>query len=343
MKRILLKVLAYILLALVLPWVLFAGFICTMALFNYRVGVSGDFASSPLRADPPVPMSSPMVLRLVTFNIADAYGFTTNRPERMRAIGAKLTEIDPDIVGFQEAFIEKDRAILADALKGSRLQYHVYYPSGTLGSGLMISSAYPIREHYFHRFSDANPWYRLWEGDWWAGKGIALARLELPGGYYLDFYNTHAQAGRGNPSYRDIRAKQMEELAWFMTASRLPTAPAFIAGDFNTRQGQYDHDIAVSGAGLLRVMTIESGIDFIFAVDTPLYSFETLNTIRIEGRVQGSGPNIFLSRPPNREEFWKLIRQPAEETSLSDHPGFMSTVRIVPQVKPEPDPAVSME
>ncbi len=93
------------------------------------------------------------------------------RPERMQAIAEKLCKIDPDIVGFQECFIESDREILITELKrNSRLKYHFYYPSRLVGSGLLISSAFPLIEKSFHQFKASNPAYKVWEGDYWAGK-----------------------------------------------------------------------------------------------------------------------------------------------------------------------------
>src|SRR5690606_4091093 len=127
-------------------------------------------------------------------------------------IAERLVALDPDIVGFQEAFIAADREVLQAGLAASRLQHFQYYASGTVGSGLLIASAFPIREAWFCRFSKSNPWYKFNEGDWWAGKGVALARLELPeGGGFIDFYNTHAQAGYGNPAYKVVRNFQMAE------------------------------------------------------------------------------------------------------------------------------------
>src|SRR5690606_22364249 len=143
---------------------------------------------------------------------------------------------DPDIVGFQEAFIARDRAVLQQRLAGSRLTQFQYYASGSVGSGLFIASAYPIRETWFCRFIDSNPWHKFSEGDWWAGKGVALARIELPVGM-VDFFNTHAQAGYGNPAYDLVREKQMTQLAGFVNDARLRTAPALLVGDMNCRIG----------------------------------------------------------------------------------------------------------
>ena len=311
---------------LVLPLVLVTG----VALFNGRVEADTRFQRSRLLAEPPPPLVAPVTLRVVTLNIADGYLFTANRPERMRAIAALLRELDPDLVGLQEAFIESDRQLLLDGLRGSRLTQHVRFPGATVGNGLLILSAHPIEEAWFHRYAASNPWYRIWEGDWWAGKGIGLARVALPGGGYVDFFDTHAQAGRGNPANETVRLGQMGELARFVRAARTPGAPGFVVGDFNTRPGQPDYELAVRDAPLERAMDLPSEIDHIFAVRDPGYRFEVLETRELAGVTRGSGPTLFLDRAPGPGELWDMAFGAPEDTPISDHPGYLSVVRIVP-------------
>jgi endonuclease/exonuclease/phosphatase family metal-dependent hydrolase len=162
----------------------------------------------------PYDLKKNVTLKIVTYNVRDIIIVSSHRPKRMHAIGKRLCTLDPDLVGFQESFVEEDRNILINELeKGSRLKYHQYYPSRMVGSGLLISSAYPIRETSFHQYEDSNPSYKVWEGDYWAGKGVALARIELPNSNgYVDFFNTHTQAGYGNPEYKIVRERQMIEL-----------------------------------------------------------------------------------------------------------------------------------
>lgn len=278
-----------------------------LLLLNSRAGVGDDLSESALLATPPAPLGAPVTLKVVTFNIQDLYIAGKDRPLRMRAIGAKLMILDPDIVGFQEAFIASDRAVLLKELESTRLKYHQYYPSGNVGSGLLIASAFPIKEVYFHRFTTSNPFYKIWEGDWWAGKGVALARLELPEGH-IDFYNTHAQAGYGNPAYDLVRNEQMAELADFVKRSHTGSAPALLAGDMNCRIEDAEFQTAVNGAGLARVMSGESRIDHIFARTDARYTFEVIKTEPIEAKVKLS----------------------EKEISLSDHVGYMSTIAIRP-------------
>jgi len=284
-----------------------AGYILWTYLQNDFVGVSTNLALSNYLKNKPLPFAASLTVKVVTFNIQDLWVVGRNRPERMRHIGRVITAIDPDIVGFQESFIAKDRAILLEALRDSRLNYIAYYPSGTVGSGLLICSAWPIYDIQFKRYTKTNPAYRIWEGDFWAGKGAALARIESPEGM-IDFYCTHAQAGYGVPNYRDVRVSQMKELAEFITMSRTGTSPAILVGDMNCGEGREDYETVVKGANLTRAMNMESRIDHIFTVNDPKYQYEVLDTIRISETINEGGRSF----------------------SLSDHAGYMSTIRVIP-------------
>jgi endonuclease/exonuclease/phosphatase family metal-dependent hydrolase len=301
-------------LGLALLPVALAGFVYVMSFFNARTGSPQDFASSALLAHPPAPLAKPITLKVVTFNIQDTWVVGRNRPARMRALGSTLVQLDPDVVGFQEAFVESERAILLDALKDSRLQHFHYFPSGTMGSGLLVACAFPIRESWFHRYESAGDWYKVWEGDWWAGKGAGLARVELPEGLgYLDFYNTHAQAGYGNAQYKVVREDQMTALGRFINESRLRTVPALLVGDLNCRRDQPDHEAIVTTANLTRLMNVDTTLDHIYGVKNPAYAFELLETIEL---TDGPGPDGIPIR-------------------LSDHHGYLSTIRITPAAGPK--------
>ena len=275
--KTLLKMLGGLLATLVVAIV---GLVAVLYLRNGYVGTDTDFGRSVFLESRPAPLAEPMVLKIATFNIQDLFIVGSDRQVRMHHIGRVLKELDPDIVGFQESFINKDREVLIRAMEGTRLRHHHYYPSGVGGSGLLISSAWPIREVFFHRFGASGPPERVWEGDYWAGKGVALARVETPAGM-LDFYNTHAQAGYGGSNYVEVRKQQMTELAAFMNGSRTGVAPTFLVGDMNCSPGEEDFETVMREAGLKRLMKKESGIDQIFSASAASYDFEVLDTVEI--------------------------------------------------------------
>ena len=81
-------------------------------------------------------------LVVVTFNVQDLYFAGKDRNRRMELIGQALATLNPDVVGIQEAFIGKDRAVLQKQLKDSRLQNYAYFDYGKVNSGLLILSAF---------------------------------------------------------------------------------------------------------------------------------------------------------------------------------------------------------
>lgn len=305
---------------------LVAGFFLLLAVLEARVwltkdhvGVETDYmAKSGLLKSPVAPLSAPLTLKIATFNIQDTWVVGQDRPERMRAIGTKLSILDPDLVGFQEAFIEDDIAILKEELKTSRLQHWQYYPSGAVGSGVLIASVWPIVEVFFHQYTVAGQWWKIYQGDGAAGKGVGLARIQLPDGAgFIDFFNTHAQAGYGNAYYDVVREQQMTEFGEFISGARLPTCPAFAVGDLNAHIGEPDYEAAIKHGHLKRLMNKESRIDHILAVDDPAYTYEVLDTVEIAERFTIRG----------------------KELELSDHSGWMSTIRILPAAAATPAPA----
>ena len=166
-----------------------------------------------------------------------------------------------------------------------------------------------ISKENIYRFNDSNSIFKVREGDWWAGKGVALARVELPDGIgFVDFYNTHAQAGYGSSDYDIVRVNQMSELAQFVNNSYSDRNLALLVGDLNSKIGSNAYQIAVEGADLVRLMSLDSRVDHIFGVRDTDYIFELLDTNRIDGHIIVDGKKV----------------------TLSDHSGYISIVRVIP-------------
>jgi len=305
-------------------------FVFISAPFNFKTEANQNYNESILSKNISNPSTSGFQLKIMTYNIANARGFTTNQRERISAVADLLVELDADVIGLQEVFIEKDRKFLFEKLSKTPLKYHSEYPAGYLGNGLVILSKYPIEESYFHRFKANNPWWKVWEGDWWAGKGIGLARIKLSENNYIDFYNVHAQAYRDNQASDDVRLEQFKEASEFINSASLKNSPVFFVGDFNTQQNKPDYLYAEKNSKLLRLMTIDSDIDHITAVSNNLFNFEVIETQEISGTTMGSHPGKFYSRAPTPYEFWEMHFGKSEETALSDHAGYLSTISIAP-------------
>jgi len=249
-------------------------------------------------------------LSVLTYNIKDLALVSAHRKQRMRAIGEFLAAIDLDVVALQEAFIEADRQILIDALGDSPIaRFHKYFSSGLAGSGLMVLSRFPIQQHGFQRYSNNGKWYKIHHGDWWAGKGVAVVRLEIADGEFLDVYNTHLQAEyrRQEPfEYVGVRLDQVSELAQFITENRGVGVPQMLLGDLNFRAGSTEWEFTNRLLQLSNLTHRENTVDHILGV-------------------VGVGSR-WLS--VDKHVLHPTVLVDEEEVALSDHPAFHSRVAI---------------
>lgn len=202
-----------------------------------RFGVGGDYAQSPLLRVPPPRWPAARTVRVVTFNIKDMYWLSEHRGPRMAALGALLAAAEPDVVCLQEAFVGGDVATIAEALAGVGVAHAVDFPAGVVGSGLCVLSRFPVAERYFLKFARNGAMLDTRGGDWWAGKGVALARLQVAPGEFLDVYNTHMICGLGPADLHWHRQAQVRELASFVVGAAAENVPALLMGDFNCSGG----------------------------------------------------------------------------------------------------------
>ena len=290
-------------------------YITTALLLNLRTPAATDLASSAQLKDPPAALSKPVTLRVATFNIQALWIVGKHRDIRMPAIAEAVGQLAPDVIGFQEAFVKKDRDRLVALLKAKGYPYHRYFRSGYVGSGLLFSSRLPFAEEHFERYRDWGKAHKLWHGDYYAGKGVALVRIELADGAgYLDVFNTHAHAGYGEKDYIAVRMNQMLQLVDYIKRATTGTSPALALGDFNVSKDEPAYGALVEGADLERLMALPTRIDHVFAVRNPRYEFITLDTTPIAGEIQHEGERI----------------------ELSDHTGYMTTIRIQPVEESSP-------
>lgn len=292
------------------------GFAVVLALvlvcagLNFRTPAATDISHSAFLVTPPAPLLRPVTIRVATFNIFDLPPFGSHRAERMHAIGRRLAELAPDLIGFQEAFYPGDRSILLTELAQSGLVHSRYFRSGFVGSGLLIVSRFAIVEAHFRRYSRWGKPHKVWHGDWWAGKGVGLVRVRLPDATgYLDFFDTHAHADYGRNEYPDVILSNLQECATFINTAGTRTSPTLAVGDYNARLDSPPGRALVTGADLIRLMTADSAIDHIFARTNAGYACEVLGTTAIQGTVHVGD----------------------KEVRLSDHSGYVSTIRITPK------------
>ncbi len=285
--------------------------------------IDDDLSRSALLAAPPARLAAPTRLRLVTWNIWDLPVISTWRARRMRGIGREIARLDPDVVGIQEAWVERDRELLLETAQrhGWTPAGVVYFPSHIMGSGLWILSKHPIEETFYRRFTADNAWYNITHGDWWAGKGIALARLRLPEGGVVDLFNTHliGRYRRDGDPYQDVRDVQMHDLAEFVEETACGTAPAFVLGDLNTT-AQARNFVTLTGLlAFTRVTAIDEGIDYGYGIaKEPIDHILAIDDPHHEVVVEDV-------------EVISSVATEHGELRLSDHVGLSATVIVRPR------------
>ena len=255
-------------------------------------------------------MSTPFELRLVTFNIQFTPVVGRYRAARATAIMNELKQLDPDVAAFQEAFVDSDIQTLTNLLsENTRLTFHQRFPSSRAGSGLLVSSAFPIHRMAFEPYTDYGPVWRIWEADGLARKGVALVRLKLPSGMLLDIFHTHAQAGYPWERYEEIRDRQLIQARRFVEQRVHPSIPAFFLGDINCREQTRPYMSLTGGGFMERAMAIPTGIDHIFHI------------------LQKGGSRIEVLHTRPIEKIWQ---ENGVSMRLSDHPGYFTIVRVFP-------------
>lgn len=234
----------------------------------------------------PPPTFEPLRLRVVTWNLWGIFGFTPRRAERMQMITHQIVKLKPDIVGFQEVFVQADRDLLTTALREAGLPHSRYFPSGLVGSGLLLVSRYPIESDGFIRYAEGGRPEAIHHGDWWAGKGLSLSTLRLPNDTLLYVGNTHMHARYRESLYRDTQLAQARQLTPWAARVKATNAPALWLGDWNNKP---DNDILspLVAAGSWNLLTADkTAIDHIFGSGDP-WQWQVLTHGKVTGFLPG--------------------------------------------------------
>ncbi len=206
-----------------------------LMLWNLRApGVPEPSGFAP---GPPPASFTPVRLRVLTWNVWGLLWITPRREERLRVVAREAARLRPDIAAFQEAFVAGDREVLITALRGAGLEHARWFPSGLVGSGLLLVSRFPITSDGFIRYTRNGRPEMLHHGDWWAGKGLSLSTLSLPGGVRLYVGNTHLHARYRSEMYHTTQLAQAGQLIPWARRVRGTGSPALWMGDWNNTPG----------------------------------------------------------------------------------------------------------
>ncbi|XP_026022787.1 sphingomyelin phosphodiesterase 2 [Astatotilapia calliptera] len=154
-------------------------------------------------------------------------------PQRYAMIGEMLYKEQHDIVLLQEVWSEKDYLFLKKKLASCHPHSH-YFRSGVIGSGLAIFSKHRIRDTFLYRYSLNGYPYMAHHGDWFGGKAVGMAILNL-GSLTANVYVTHlhAEYSREKDSYLPHRVVQAWELQQFIRHTSAGADVVIVGGDLN--------------------------------------------------------------------------------------------------------------
>jgi sphingomyelin phosphodiesterase 2 len=121
-------------------------------------------------------------------------------------------------VGLQEVWLKEDRETFIEFGLQHNLPYWHAFKSGILGTcGLLILSRFPILDVHFFRFKVNGQLLRVDHGDFYAGKGVGYAKLQISEDRTVDVFITHTIANYTHAveddHYRADRLTQHFELA----------------------------------------------------------------------------------------------------------------------------------
>ncbi|CAF9907160.1 MAG: phospholipase C type enzyme [Heterodermia speciosa] len=194
-------------------------------------------------------------LNILTLNCWGLKFISKFRNQRLEEIGRRLASASPtpEIVGLQECWTQRDYLQIRD-LTRTILPYGKFYHSGIFGGGLAILSKFPIVDSNMVRYPLNGRPTAFFRGDWFVGKGVACATIELaPGrrGDIVEVFCTHLHAPyerEPNDSYLCHRTAQAWEVAKLMRGAAEKGRAVIGLGDFNMVPLSFAHQLITAHA-----------------------------------------------------------------------------------------------
>lgn len=133
--------------------------------------------------------------------------------------------------------MSEDYEFLKNKLK-LKYPFSTYFYSGAVGSGLALYSKIPIEEVFYQRYSVGGRPEDIFKGDWFAGKGMGVAKLRTETGRAFTVINTHMAANYnrtigGYDGYETHKIIQSFEFKKMMEDQAIMGDHVIGLGDFN--------------------------------------------------------------------------------------------------------------
>lgn len=271
--------------------------------------------------------AAPARLRVVSFNVWGLpAGLAEHRPARIARIGPAIAALHPDVVLLQEVWRAEDGERLRADLAAAGLTHALHVDEGFLGSGLLLVSRYPLESTRFTPFEATGKPHKPFHGDWYARKGVVVARVTTPAGVVL-LADTHLHARYGTDEYLPVQTAQALQVVEAVgdLGVRPPTLagdparpPLVLTGDLNSRWGSLPLRLVLGGAAL-RPVDPDLGIDWILVRDG--------GALRV--RVRKAAEVL-----TEAVDLGEGVRAP-----LSDHPAVLADLELLPAPAPAGAPA----
>ncbi|KAL8707531.1 MAG: hypothetical protein Q9220_007473 [cf. Caloplaca sp. 1 TL-2023] len=181
----------------------------------------------------------PLSINILSFNCWGLKYIAKYRRERLQEIGNAIvsTVPTPEIVGLQECWTQEDYLVIRKQTRHI-LPYGKFYYSGIFGGGLAILSKWPIVESNMVRYPLNGRPTAFFRGDWFVGKGVACASIQVGPGRenIFEVFCTHLHAPyekESADSYMCHRTAQAWEIARLMRGAAERGHPVIGMGDFN--------------------------------------------------------------------------------------------------------------
>jgi len=274
-------------------------------------------------------------VKILSYNIWGVF-IAPARKTRAQVIGKEIAKLDPDIIGFQEAFNSRHREIiLKDLEKSGWGKPYSYYQKKWYGPGSWIVSKYPFEETAMLVYPVNGT---AFDSDYYAKKGAAYARVKTPYGP-IDFFATHmiarytlSQDLQGNVIEEDWiksdRLLQAEQMARFVqNKNQESKVRSLVAvGDFNSPPVLLEYGLFKNLSGLDNTVD-ETGISNC----TP-----EMRRCRLERRIDHvfyqnyQGQSGFFLRPVKAEiVFQEKVKSGNTTVKMSDHDGLLVEFEVL--------------
>ncbi|GMS99608.1 hypothetical protein PENTCL1PPCAC_21783, partial [Pristionchus entomophagus] len=263
---------------------------------------------------------------------------SANRRLRLERLSDQLIKEEYDVVGLQELWSEADYLDLA-ARVATVYPFAHYFHSGFTGSGVCVLSKHPIVSTLMHRYSLNGFAHHIHRGDWFGGKVVGMAELEV-GEMRIHFYSTHlhAEYNRQNDLYLSHRLAQVFELSQFVRHTSRGADLVILTGDMNMEPDDLGYRMLLSNAQLIDGWRELHGFTpdaSVFADGMTCDRPDNCYTVKSMMERLGDGKRLDYIMYKNGRMNAELIhctttlnRIPGEDINFSDHTGVQATFEV---------------